>query len=481
MKNTTLARRSFLKNAGSSLLALPALGLIESVSEAQSAKPSAQGKPVARTHGTTTAAAKVSSLVLNVRDLGAVGDNKADDTLALQQSIDRVAALGGGEVLVPAGNYATGALVLRGHVTLHLAEGASLLGSANLAAFPLTQVRWEGRFIKGHSALISAVDSENVGLVGPGKIVGNPAILGRIDHNTHFRLPALLEFTNCRNLRVENCETTNGGMWSIHPVYCENIFFKNVIVKSGADGIDVDSCRNVTIDGCHFETADDCISLKSGRGEEGYVINRPTEDVRIANCSFIDSHFACIGIGSETSAGVRRVHIANCKCLGARSHAIYIKSRPGRGAFLEDISVDGFEVTGAQQGFLRLNTLNSGKHDEFPVPGDEGIPTVKNFHFTNIQVHDVPTLVDGWAIHPRKPLVGFSLTNVTGTAKSGITLAHVKNAVLRNIHVTGIEGPLLRTADVTGTGLAGAEKLDLSKQSAQPEEAIAPTEPYKLH
>ncbi len=194
-----------------------------------------------------------------------------------------------------------------------------------------------------------------------------------------MRLPALLEFTNCRNVRVENCFTSQSGMWSIHPVYCENVKFKNVTFNSGADGIDVDSCRHTVIDGCTFDTGDDCISLKSGRGEEAYTINRPCEDVHISNCTFNDRNFACIGIGSETSAGVRNVVIEHCKCVGARSHAIYIKSRPGRGAYVENITVNDMDVSGAKQGFLRLNNLNSGKQDEFPVPGDAGIPEFREF------------------------------------------------------------------------------------------------------
>ncbi len=116
---------------------------------------------------------------------------------------------------------------------------------------------------------------------------------------------------------------------------------------SGADGIDVDSCRHVIIDGCEFETRDDCISLKSGRGEEGYTILRPTEDVRISNCTFTDAYWACIGIGSETSGGIRNVRVEHCKCLGARTYAIYIKSRPGRGAYIEDIYYEWISMSPA--------------------------------------------------------------------------------------------------------------------------------------
>ena len=267
-------------------------------------------------------------------------------------------------------------------------------------------------------------------------------------------------------------------MWSIHPTYCENVTFKNVTVKSGADGIDVDSCKNVVIDGCDFDTTDDCISLKSGRGAEGYTILRPTEDVHISNCSFMDSSWACIGIGSETSGGIRNVHVEHSKCLGAGTFAIYIKSRPGRGAFIEDIYMNDLEVSGAKQGFLRLNILNSGLQDEFPVPGDEGIPTVRNFRFTNIREKDAPILVDGASIHPHKPLEGLTLANITGTCGKGISLANIHNAEIRNITVTGFTGPLISTNNVTGTGLQGATALEAPKVQ---DPISAPAEPYKLH
>ncbi len=417
---------------------------------------------------------------LNVKDYSAAGDGKTNDTQALQLTIERCAVLGGGEVVVPAGDYSTGALVLRSNVVLHIEDSASLLGTGEMADYPIAEVRWEGRWIKGYSALISATDSENFGITGPGKIVASPAIRGRVERSTGMRLPALLEFTNCRNVNVQDCFTSQSGMWSIHPVYCENVTFKNLTVNSGADGIDVDSCKHTVIDGCTFDTSDDCISLKSGRGEEAYTINRPCEDVRISNCTFSDRFFACIGIGSETSAGVRDVVVEHCKCVGARTQAIYIKSRPGRGAYVENITVNDFEASGAKQGFLRLNNLNSGKQDEFPVPGDAGIPEFRNFKFSNIRVTDEAMLVQATEIHPRKPLVGFSLTNVTGRCKSGITLANMRDVVIRNVKVTGYDGPLISIDNVTGVGLAGAAKLDPAKMPKVPEPVAEPEKAYEL-
>jgi polygalacturonase len=296
-----------------------------------------------------------------------------------------------------------------------------------------------------------------------------------------LRHPALIEPIDCTNINFEGFSTEYHSMWSIHLTYCDNITIKNLYIRStggNGDGIDVDSCRHVLIDGCDIATGDDCISLKSGRGMEGYTLLRTTEDVHICNCIFADSIFACIGIGSETSGGIRKVLIENCKFTAAKTFAVYIKSRVGRGAFVEDITVNNIEVSGAGGGFLRFNLSGSGLQDQVPVPGDEGIPTVKNFKFTNIKVTNIPVLVDGTGLHPNKPLDGFVLRNITGTCQKGISLANIKNAKLSNISVTGFSGPLLITYNVTGSGLDGATEGTAPKFI----DPIAPNNPpYQLH
>jgi len=464
MRSKQTDRRAFLRVTAKTVAALPLMSATYDISAQR-----ASAEPVGPA---------VASVSLDIKEFGAVGDGKTNDTLAIQQALDRCSVFGGGQVRVPDGEYLTGAIMLRSNTTLHLEAGASLLGSPDLADYPLTQVRWEGHWVKGYIGLVSAIDANNIGITGRGRIAGNPAIKGRVDAQNGLRHPALLEFVNCSGLRVEDCVTEQNDMWSIHPVYCDNVLFRNVTVRGGADGIDVDSCRHVVIESCTFSTRDDCISLKSGRGAEGYVIHRPTEDVRISNCTFADSHWACIGIGSETSGGIRNIHIDQCKCIAARTFAIYIKSRPGRGAFIENIYVSDLDVSGAEQGFLRFNILNSGKQDEFAVPGEEGIPTTRNFNFNNIRVTDVPVLVDGVGIDPDKPLDGFSLTDITGTCGKGIFLANIRRAVLRNIGVTGYTGALLNIYNVTGVGLAKAAPLEPTKIPAP---IPAPAQPYLLH
>lgn len=469
---SSLERRHFLKKAVQGMLALPVVAALPTLGQEQKTAVHSQKKILPPKNPTVT---------LNARDYGATGDGTTKDTVALQLLIDRCAVLGGGEAVFPAGNYLTGALALRSNVKLRVEEGASLLGSPDLADYPFAEVRWEGRWIKGYSALISAMDSSNIGITGPGKIIGSSAIMGRVERKTGLRLPALLEFTSCKDVTVENCYTKNYGMWSIHPVYCENVSFSKVTIESGADGIDVDSCKHVVIDSCTFQTSDDCISLKSGRGEEGNTIARPTEDVRISNCTFSDLHFACIGIGSETSAGIRDVHVSHCKFLSAYTFAVYIKSSIERGAFFENIEMDDLDVSGARQGFLRLNFLNSGKRDEFPVRGLAGIPEVRNLRFTNVRVTDMPILVQATEIDPRKPLDGLTLAKITGTCGKGIFLANMKHADVRNIKVTDFAGSLLNIDNVSGTGLANAAKISEQDLPKPPTPNPAPEAPYELH
>lgn len=459
-------RRRFLALAGQGLLAGPAASLLVGRVAAQPASSSPiPARPLLR---------------LNVRDFGATGDGITFDTVALQQALDRCWALGGGEVLVPAGSYLTGAIALRSHVLLRLEKEATLLGSPNLADYPVLQVRWEGKWVPGHVGLVYALDATNTGVVGPGSIRGNRALGGRPMPENPLRRPALIEPINCTNLQFEDFATDYALMWSLHPTYCRQVVIRNLTIRStggNGDGIDLDSCQQVRIEHCDISTGDDCISLKSGRGMEGYVLAQPTEDVLIRDCTFADSIYACIGIGSETSGGIRRVRIERCRFTHAQTHAIYIKTRPGRGAFIEDITVEDIDVAGAVGGFLRFNLLGSGLQDQVPVPGEAGIPTVRNLHVANVRVQDVPVLVEGTAVHPGKPLDGFSLSNVTGTCGKGISLANVRRARLHNIHVTGYAGPLLSCYNVTGSGLGGAATLEPPKPPTPIAELATP---YKL-
>ena len=395
--------------------------------------------------------ATVSHGPLNVRTFGAVGDGTTKDTAAFQKALDSCAAANGGEVVVPAGNFLIGSIQLKSNTTLRLQKGANLLGSPDLDDYPVIKVRWEGHWIDGHRALIFAQAAAHIGIVGPGKISGNPALGGR----EMPRRPVIVEPINCQDVRLEDFATEHKSMWSIHPTCCENVTARNLVIRStggNGDGIDVDSCRQVRIEQCDIATGDDCIAIKSGRGMEGYRLARPTEDVLISGCTLADSLFACIGIGSETSGGIRDVRIENCKFTHAKSFAIYIKSNSGRGAFIKDISAHHLDVATTPGGFLRINLTGSGIKDAEPVPGEEGIPSAGNYSFADVKV-DCGTLVDATQISPVKPINGLSLVNISGACTKVIALANITNAVLRDIRVSGYTGPFLTQTNVQGVGL----------------------------
>jgi polygalacturonase len=385
-------------------------------------------------------------LPLNVRDFGAVGDGTNKDTAAFQKALDACAVAGGGEVLVPAGHYLIGSVQIGDRTVLRLEKDSIITGSPDADDYPMMDVRWEGRWQPGRRALIYSANVDHTGIIGPGRIEGNSAMAAP----QNPRGSVVLEPIACNDVRWEGFTVTQGGNWATHPTYCAGVTIKNVTIRGNRDGIDVDSCKNVRIEGCDIDTGDDSISLKSGRGLNGARLGKPTEDVWITGCNLHCRRFACVGIGSETSGGIRNVRIEHCK-LNSRTFGVYVKTRIGRAGVIENIFGDDLDVLAG--GFLRVNLISSGNKNtsDDPVEGLPGYPVGRNFRFTNIRVA-CTTLADASQISAEKPLEGFVLKHITGTCTKGISLQNVKKAVLRDIKVTGYSGPFLTQTNVQGTG-----------------------------
>jgi len=383
----------------------------------------------------------------NVRDFGAVGDGTNKDTVAFQKALDACAISGGGEVLVPAGTFLIGSVQMGDRTLLRLEENSIITGSPDTNDYPMMDVRWEGRWQPGRRALIYSANVDHTGITGPGRIEGNPVVAAP----QNPRGVVVLEPISCNDVRWEGFTVTQGGNWATHPTYCTEIVIKNVSINGGRDGIDIDSCKNVRIEGCDIDTGDDSISLKSGRGLNGARLGKATEDVLITHCTLRGRRFACVGIGSETSGGIRNVRIEHCK-LTSNTYGVYVKTRIGRAGVIENISGDDLDVLAG--GFLRVNLISSGNKNtsDDPVEGLAGYPVGRNFSFSNVRV-TCTTLADVSQVSAEKPLEKLSLKNITGTCTKGINLANVTNAVLHDIHVTGYEGPFLTQTNVQGVGL----------------------------
>ncbi len=382
--------------------------------------------------------------------VGAIGDGKTKNTDALQLALNRCAAMSGGEVVVPAGDFLTGSLTIGSNTTLRLSKGATLIGSPDPNDYPLVPVRFEGETVQGHRALISAVNADHIAILGPGTLQGD----AKIGDLRRPRAPVMIELQNCHDVKLEDFQDRYRRMWSIHLLFCKDVLVKNLNIrttKTNGDGIDVDSTTHVTIDHCDIDTGDDAISLKSGRGAAAVRAAQPTTDIVITNCT-LGSHFAGVGIGTEMSGGVKNVRIQHCTFTHG-DNAIFLKSRLGRGGFIENITADNLDSSSTN--CLGINLVNKGIVGTEPILGVDGIPVMRNISLSNITIH-AGTLVDGLNVPLEKPIDGFALTNVTGTCKAGISLANVVHANLQNIHITGYNGPLLVTQNVNGIGLEGA-------------------------
>ena len=384
----------------------------------------------------------------NVRDFGAKGDGVTRDTEAFQKALDTCAVSGGGRVVVPAGRYLIGSVQIGYQTILKLDPNSVVIGSPDPNDYPMIDIRWEGRWQPGRRALIYASNVDHTGIIGPGRIEGN----AKVAAPQNPRGAVVLEPVNCNDVHWEGFTVTQGGNWATHPTCCTDVVIRNVTIKGHRDGIDIDSCRNVLIEGCDIDTGDDCISLKSGRGMNGARIGKPTEDVVIRDCTLRGRVFAGVGIGSETSGGVRNVRIEGCK-FNCRTFAIYIKTRIGRAGVTEKIHGEDLDVLSG--GFLRINLTQGGNTNtaDDPVEGLLGYPSARDLSFSNVRLHDASEIVRAVKVAPEKPVQGLSMTNITGTADKGMNLCHIRDLVLKDINVTGFSGPLLTTEDVTGTGL----------------------------
>jgi polygalacturonase len=406
--------------------------------------------------GLFSAGATKPKLSFNVRNFGATGNGTTKDTAAFQKALDTCAVSGGGEVVVPAGKYLIGSIQMGNRTILRLKKDSVLMGSPDLADYPIMEIRWEGRWQLGHRALIYSANVDHTGIIGPGRIEGNRAVA----FGKEMRGAPVLEPISCTDLRWEGFSVTHDGTWATHPTYCTNVVIKNLHIRNTRDGIDVDSCKNVRIEGCDIDTGDDAISLKSGRGMNGARIGKPTEDVLITRCVLGGGYFACIGAGSETSGGIRNVRIEKTRFAHSRTYAIYIKTRTGRGGIIENISGEDLDV--ANGGFLSINATSGGNQStpDDTVEGELGYPVIRNIRFSNVRLKDVTTMAEAIKVAPENPIRGLSLSNITGTCQKGLSLKNIRDAALRAIRVTGFAGPLLAIENTMGSGLEGSVPLN---------------------
>lgn len=390
---------------------------------------------------------------VSVADFGGVGDGVALNTRAFKKAVDALGRKGGGRLVVPAGVWFTGPIVLKSNINLYLEKGALILFSPDFDLYPLVNTSFEGLATRRCQSPISARNAENIAITGEGSINGSgeawrPLKKAKVteaywkkvvksggvlkdpsywfptekslkgesisDMNVprgvltdsqwldirDFLRPAMISFIECKNVLLQGVLFENSPSWNIHPLMCTNVIVDNIFVRNpsyaqNGDGIDVESCKNVILVNSTFDVGDDAICIKSGKDEEGRKRARPTENMIVDNCKVFKGHGGFV-VGSEMSGGVRNIAVRNCQFLGT-DVGLRFKSNRGRGGVVENIYISDIYMFDIATDSFLFDLYYGGKsasetlEDGDVNPAEAQIPpvTAETPVFRNIYVKNI--------------------------------------------------------------------------------------------
>ena len=152
--------------------------------------------------------------------------------------------------------------------------------------------------------------------------------------------PMFVQPYRCTNVQIQDITIINSPMYEMHPVLCRNVTVRNVTVSSHGpnnDGCDPESSVDVLIDGCTFDTGDDCIAIKSGRNADGRRLHAPSENIIVQNCNMKDGHGG-VTMGSECSGDIRNVFAQDCRMDSPHlDRVLRFKNNAIRGGVIEHV------------------------------------------------------------------------------------------------------------------------------------------------
>jgi polygalacturonase len=357
-----------------------------------------------------------------ITQYGAVGNGTANASGAIRKAIDACAQAGGGRVVVPAGRFLTGPIHLRSNVNLNVQKGGTLAFSRNPQDYlPAVFTRWEGVELMGYSPFIYAFEQENIAITGEGTLDGQASpthwwpwkgawktykewanspqqqrvardrlfamaeqgvpVAQRVFTEGSFLRPQFIQPYRCRNVLIEGVTINNSPMWEMNPVLCQNVIVRRVNVATHGpnnDGCNPESCRDVLIEECIFDTGDDCIAIKSGRNADGRRLATPSENIVIRGCQMKDGHGG-VTLGSEISGGVRNVFVENCRMDSPNlDRALRFKNNAMRGGVLENVYMRNVTIGQVADAVLSVDLhYEEGQQGPF-------VPVVRNVEMRNV-------------------------------------------------------------------------------------------------
>ncbi|SER43710.1 Pectate lyase superfamily protein [Pedobacter rhizosphaerae] len=417
----------------------------------------------------------------NIKDYGAVGDGKTNSSGAIRKAIEACNRAGGGRVVVPAGRYLTGPVYLKSNVNFFVDKGATILFSTNPKDYlPLVRTRWEGVELMNYSPLIYAYEEHNIAITGEGTldgqastdhwwpwkgkkdkgyVAGTPSQLDagnrdalfdmaekdvplekRVFGEGHYLRPQFVQPYKCTRVLIQGVKVVRSPMWIINPVLCNNVTIKGITVESNGpnnDGCDPESCKDVLIKDCYFNTGDDCIALKSGRNRDGRRINVPCENVVIQHCTMANGHGGVV-IGSEISGGVKNVFAEDCQMNSPElDRALRIKTSTARGGITENIYLRNIKVGRVKQEAILITMFYEDKGNFMPL--------IRNIRVDNMQVAyggKTGIVVEGYKAQP-----------VQNLQLSNLQINNVKHPY----HISNLKGLKLEKVEINGKNMRSEE------------------------
>ena len=377
--------------------------------------------------------------------------------------------------MVPAGTFLTGAIHLKSHVNLHVSAGATIKFSRDTSKYlPVVFSRWEGVELMNYSPFIYAFEQESIAITGEGTLDGQSdreswwpwngssrpeygwkagapnqrgdrktlmemaekgtPVSDRVFGAGHYLRPQFIQPYRCKNVLIEGVTIRNSPMWEIHPVLCRNVIVSEVKISSHGpnnDGCDPESCTDVLIRNCSFDTGDDCIAIKSGRNADGRRLNAPTENIIIQGCEMKDGHGG-VTIGSEITGGVRNVFAENCHMDSPNlDRALRIKNNAMRGGLIENIYMRNVDVGQVADSVIAI--------DFYYEEGEAGsfTPVVRN-----VGVSNVKSSMSKYALYlrgfKRAPITGLRVEDCSfdNVAQPNV-LENVRGVTLRKVRING--------------------------------------------
>jgi polygalacturonase len=223
-------------------------------------------------------------------------------------------------------------------------------------------------------------------------------------------------------------------MWEIHPVLSTNVTVRGVRISSHGpnnDGCDPESCTDVLIKDCYFDTGDDCIAIKSGRNADGRRLKAPSQNIVVQGCEMKDGHGG-VTIGSEISGGVRNVFAENCRMDSPNlDHALRVKNNAMRGGLLENFYFRNINIGQVAHAAITIDfNYEEGEKGKFT-------PVMRNFVVSDLRSGKSKFALDVQGFK-NAPIYDLRLQNCTfDKVESPSIVKNVENLVLENVRLNG--------------------------------------------